>query len=122
MPWTDLCSLSELKEGDGKYIRIGDVHLAVFLHEGKPYAMENRCPHAGGSLSGGWIDHGHVLCPWHQWAFEIHSGELAGANGRVKVKTFELRVVAGPDGSSRVQVDVPDFPNGAGQNVISPVR
>ena len=56
MAWTTLCNLDELVEDRGLYVAIGGRELAVFLHEGRPYVMENTCPHAGGSLSGGHVE------------------------------------------------------------------
>ena len=92
MPWTSLCDLSELTEGKGKYIEIGGYQLAVYLHEGKVYAMDNRCPHAGANLAGGWILEGCVVCPEHGWPFRLENGQLRdGPN--VKVDTYPVRLV-----------------------------
>ena len=36
--------------------------------------MDNRCPHAGGNLSGGTVADGVVTCPWHDWDFDLKTG------------------------------------------------
>ena len=36
--------------------------------------IDNRCPHAGGNLSGGEVENGIVTCSWHHWAFELSTG------------------------------------------------
>lgn len=37
--------------------------------------LDNRCPHQGGPLGEGEIDHGYVLCPWHGYEYDPISGE-----------------------------------------------
>ena len=64
MPWTSLCSLDELQEGKAKYVEIDGHQLAVYLHQGKPYVIDNYCPHAGGNLAGGFVEDGCAVCPW----------------------------------------------------------
>ncbi|HEX2326657.1 MAG TPA: Rieske (2Fe-2S) protein, partial [Chloroflexota bacterium] len=39
--------------------------VAVFLHEGRAYALDNRCPHMGFPLSRGSCSEGIVICYWH---------------------------------------------------------
>ena len=81
MPWTSLCELDELEEGRGKYVEIGGFQLAVFLHAGNVYAMDNTCPHAGAPMAAGWVDRdaGCAVCPRHGWAFRLDTGELKEA-------------------------------------------
>ena len=37
--------------------------------------LDNRCPHQGGPLGEGEIDHGYVLCPWHGYEYDPITGE-----------------------------------------------
>jgi phenylpropionate dioxygenase-like ring-hydroxylating dioxygenase large terminal subunit len=32
----------------------------------------DRCPHRGAALSGGWLDGGCLVCPYHAWAYGPH--------------------------------------------------
>lgn len=107
MAWTTLCNRIELTEGEGKYVEIDGFHLAVFQHEDEVFVLDNTCPHAGGSLSGGWVEDGCAVCPWHNWAFDLRSGVLRGNAGGAQVQSYPTRVVEGPDGSSLVQADLP---------------
>ena|ERR1041384_7716569 len=108
MSWTSLCTLDELKEGEGKHVEIGGFQLAVFLEQGKVYAMDNECPHAAGSLSGGFIEDGHAVCPWHYWAFGLETGELRGSP-YCKIKTYPVRLVDREDGGKLVQAELPIY-------------
>lgn len=38
------------------------------------FALEDRCPHQGRSFEGGWCEEGHLVCPWHRFAFDPATG------------------------------------------------
>lgn len=105
MAWTSLCELQELEPGHGKYVEIDGFELAVFLLDDQIFVIDNTCPHAGGSLSGGYIDDGCVICPWHYWAFRLANGELKDAPG-VKISTYSTRIHE-YEGRRLVQADLP---------------
>jgi nitrite reductase (NADH) small subunit/3-phenylpropionate/trans-cinnamate dioxygenase ferredoxin subunit len=106
VPWVSLCQVDELAEGRGKYVEIGCFQLAVFLDQGKPYVIDNRCPHAGGSLSGGEVHDGHAVCPWHQWAFGLETGQLRGRPG-VRIRVHKARLHKRADKPDLVQAELP---------------
>lgn len=110
MPWTSLCDLQELTPDQGKYIEIDGFQLAVFLHAGKVYVMDNECPHAGGSMAGGWVEGECAVCPWHAWRFRLETGELhdEGAfGGGPRIRTYPVRMLDRPGGPTLVQADLP---------------
>jgi len=49
--------------------------LAIFRVDGALYGLEDRCPHAGRSLSDGALEGGVVTCPGHGSQFSVCSGE-----------------------------------------------
>lgn len=105
-----MCDLDELTPGQGKYVEIGGFQLAVFLHDGKVYVLDNLCPHAGGSMAGGWVEDGCAVCPWHAWAFKLESGELhdEGAfGGGVMLRTYPTRIHTREGLAGLVQADLP---------------
>ena len=108
MAWTTLCALDELTEGAGKYVEIEGHQLAVFLHEGQPHVMDNYCPHAGGSMAGGYVEDGCAVCPWHNWPFRLDNGNLKGSTA-VQIAVYPTRVMPQPNAApSTVQADLPD--------------
>ena len=108
MSWTSLCEIGELVEGKGKYVEIGGFQLAVFMSGGKVYAVDNRCPHAGGNLCGGDIEDGRVVCPWHQWAFDLETGKLRWSPG-VSIRAYRTRLLERPDEPTLVQAELPIY-------------
>jgi nitrite reductase/ring-hydroxylating ferredoxin subunit len=105
MAWISLCYVSELIEGRGKYVEIDGFQLAVFLHEGHVHVIDNTCPHAGGNLSGGHVEDGCAVCPLHQWAFRLESGELRDSPV-VMVRTYRTRLIQ-HEAKQLVQADLP---------------
>jgi nitrite reductase (NADH) small subunit len=109
MAWTTLCSMDELTEGLGKYVEIDGFRLAVFLENGVVFAMDNDCPHAGGSMSGGYLSDGCAICPWHGWAFKLETGALAGSFGSddsEMLKVYKVRRID-HEGKTLVQAELP---------------
>jgi len=100
--------MSELEEGKGKYVEIEGFQLAVFLHEGKPYVMDNYCPHAGGNIAGGFVEEGCAVCPWHYWMFRLENGQLRDTPG-VAVKTYAVRVTRHEEKGELVQANLPMY-------------
>jgi nitrite reductase (NADH) small subunit/3-phenylpropionate/trans-cinnamate dioxygenase ferredoxin subunit len=106
--WTSLCELGELSEGQGKYVEIDGFMLAVFLHGGQVFVMDNTCPHAGRSLSGGMIENGCVVCPWHGWTFHLNNGQLLDMPG-VAVRTYKVKLLSREGFAPMVQADLPIY-------------
>jgi len=50
----------------------GDV--VVFWHDGCPYALANICIHQERELVKGTLFQDRVVCPGHQWAFQLGTG------------------------------------------------
>ena len=106
MPWVSLCEFDQLTEGLGKYVVVGGYTLGVYLDEGKVYAIDDRCPHAGASLSAGHVQNGCAVCPRHDWAFRLDNGRLSDSD-YVRVGSYPTRVVNRPDLPLLVEADLP---------------
>ncbi|MBX6341518.1 MAG: Rieske 2Fe-2S domain-containing protein [Thermomicrobiaceae bacterium] len=70
-----LVRVGRLEEIDGPRVVSGGRHgIAVFVHEGKVYAVDNRCPHMGFPLHRGSVCDGILTCHWHHARFDLASG------------------------------------------------
>lgn len=65
---------SQLRPDQGLTVEVAGRNIALFLHEGRVYAIDDRCPHAGGPLGAGHVTEGVVMCPWHGWRFRVTDG------------------------------------------------
>src|SRR6266851_5605208 len=88
------CRVDELVPGEGKLVEL----------DGKYFAIDDVCPHMGGSLSEGAVQQGIVTCPWHGWRFRLADGAWADSP-RVKIGAYPVHEA---DGS--VQLEFPDLP------------
>jgi nitrite reductase/ring-hydroxylating ferredoxin subunit len=67
-------SLAELKEQGCKVLTGQHGPIAVFHHNDKVYAVDNRCPHMGFPLHRGSVHDGILTCHWHHARFDLASG------------------------------------------------
>jgi nitrite reductase/ring-hydroxylating ferredoxin subunit len=74
-----------------KQIKVDGKKLCLVKDQGKLYAIENSCPHAGGILSGGWCENGNIICPIHRWEYSLENGRGASGQGDY-VNTFPVEV------------------------------
>ncbi len=106
MAWTSLCDVTEVPKDGGKYVEIDGYRLAVFLQEGVPRVMDDACPHAGGPMSGGWVDDGCAICPFHGWAFQLETGELKG-HPLMSISVYKTRLYKREGHPDLIQADLP---------------
>ncbi|MGF1926232.1 MAG: Rieske (2Fe-2S) protein [Bacteroidia bacterium] len=55
-------------------ITVDGKKICLIKSQGKVFAIQNNCPHAGGVLSDGWCREGKVVCPIHRWEYDLHTG------------------------------------------------
>ena len=92
MPYTTVAKVDSFTEGEGQTFTVAGRLVAVFLHGGEFFAIDDMCPHQGASLGAGAIDDdGAVLCPWHAWGFRLTDGKWCD-NPTLGVDTFAVRV------------------------------
>jgi len=80
----------DLREGGKKLISINGTDIAVFLVEGKYYAIENSCTHAEASLVEGFLDGYEIECPLHGARFDIRTEEALAMPAFEAVKTYRI--------------------------------
>lgn len=88
--WYRVANVAILKLGEGKTIDIGGKAIALFNNEGKFQAIDNTCPHRGASLGEGTLKNNCVTCPWHQWTFNLETGENI-RNPKIKLCVYSVR-------------------------------
>ncbi len=69
------CSLAELRESGRKVVAVDGRSVGLFLSGERVYALENKCPHAGGPLAEGKLEGLVVECPDHGWKYNVSNGE-----------------------------------------------
>ena len=87
-------SLDQLKERGCMVVTGGGHAIAVFLHDGEVYAVDNRCPHMGFPLDRGSVKDGILTCHWHHARFDLSSGGTFNPFAD-DVRSFPVDVVEG---------------------------
>jgi nitrite reductase/ring-hydroxylating ferredoxin subunit len=67
-------SLNDLKTEKMLVVLGADRPVLLCWSEGRPFALDNRCPHMGFPLSKGSLESGVLTCHWHHAQFDLHSG------------------------------------------------
>ena len=66
--------VAELRRRGVMVVRGADRPIAVFAHDGRIAAVDNRCPHLGFPLHRGSVRDGILTCHWHHARFDLCSG------------------------------------------------
>ena len=128
MPKHVVAAVGDLPPGTRKLAEVNGRAIVVFNISGEFFALNNRCPHRGGSLFHGrqtgvveFAEPGRycysrpseiIRCPWHGWEFDIRSGQSWCDPTRIRVRNYPVsvqpgtRVVAGPYVAETVPVTV----------------
>ena len=86
-----VASLPELAPGSAKAVEVKGKAIALFNVEGTIYATDNTCLHQGGPLGEGELMGEVVICPWHQWEYNVRTGENV-EDSSLKVATYPVQV------------------------------
>lgn len=81
----------DLQPGEGRVVEVNGMEVALFNLDGTFYAIDNTCVHQGGPLGEGMLEGETVICPWHNWRYNIKTG-VSPVNPSVKVKTYSVKV------------------------------
>jgi nitrite reductase (NADH) small subunit len=100
--WVRACSAADAPQpGAVCEADAGGVAVCLANIDGNLHALDNWCPHRRGPLGEGWVEGNAVVCPWHSWAFNVHTG-LADPPERARVALLPLRL----DSDGSVLVDI----------------
>ncbi len=91
MPFIPVAKIDEIPQGSGLLVETNGRDIALFRLEGAVYATSDVCPHQGASLSTGTMNGEKIVCPWHQWCFNVKDGS-SPLNPRLKIKTYEVKL------------------------------
>jgi len=111
MPRHVVAKATELPPGSRKLVRVAGRDIVIFNIKGELFALSDRCPHKGGSLSRGKLTGlvesrapgtyhysrvGEVLrCPWHGWEFDVRTGRSWCDPARLRLMNYTVSVEPG---------------------------
>lgn len=114
--------VAEIAPGERRMVELDGKKIVLFNLGGEFFAISDRCPHQGGSLSQGtamavidstcpgeysYARSGEIVrCPWHAWEFDIRTGKSRFDPRRMKVRAFPACVEKG----EALQLQAETFP------------
>lgn len=72
--WVEAGTVEEIQRARKKVVDAAGTQVVVLWHEGQVYALDNVCIHKARELHKGVILNGRLVCPGHQWAYELGTG------------------------------------------------
>lgn len=92
MAFERAASVADLVEGKGKQVTLQGRKIALFLCDGRVYAIDDTCPHRGAPLSDGECRMGQVMCPWHAARFDLATGKALCPPAKSDVRSYPVQV------------------------------
>jgi NAD(P)H-dependent nitrite reductase small subunit len=89
--YTKVMKCADLEIGKSAIIEVGDKEIALFNYKGNFYAIDNTCPHRGSPLGEGRVEEGILICPNHEWRFELKSG-WCPQNPELSTEVYPIKV------------------------------
>jgi len=92
MKWHKILSAGAITSPDFiKLIKLGRRKICVVKSGDQFFAVQNRCPHAGGDLSQGWCKNGKLICAIHRYEYNLQTGRGAAGQGDY-IDTYPLEI------------------------------
>jgi len=106
-----VAKVTDIPEGGRLLVEVGGREIGIYRLNGRFHALLNRCPHLGGPLCKGGVvseiyapvpgDVRHdasrlfVTCPWHNWEFDVETGQSYWSASGPKARLFPVGVETG---------------------------
>jgi ferredoxin-nitrite reductase len=100
--WIAVAKTSEILPETARVVRAGALDLALVSTRGDLLALDNTCPHTGGSLGEGLVQDNRLTCPLHAWQFDCKTGACL-TEKRPPLRRYETKVEGG-----QIWVQIPD--------------
>jgi nitrite reductase/ring-hydroxylating ferredoxin subunit len=85
-----VCDVDDIPDIRPFHAEIGGRGLLICRSGGDIYAVDERCPHEDQSMRYGIVRRGRIVCPHHQYSFELDTGECR--KRCPPVHTFEVEI------------------------------
>ena len=67
--------IDDLDQQSMKMVSVGKHKVALIRTSSGVHALDNACPHQGYGLVTGALDDGTITCQWHNWKFDVATGQ-----------------------------------------------
>ena len=102
--WVEVLKTDQLDESKGTTVFVNERDIALYRYQGDFYALDNQCVHRNGQLGDGHMEGANVICPLHQWDYDVRTG-ISRYEAKEKVAVYPVRV-----SDDRVEIDADAVP------------
>ena len=102
---------ADIPEGGRLIVEAGGREIGIYRLNGRFHALLNRCPHLGGPLCKGGVvseiyapapgdvrgdgSKLYVTCPWHNWEFDVTTGQSYWSAKGPRARLYDVTVEHG---------------------------
>ena len=90
--WSPVMAESDLAEAELRRVQVHGVDILLVKHDGRIFALGERCAHLGGPLAEGKLEGTTVVCPWHGSRFSLEDGRVIDGPAVYAQPCYEARV------------------------------
>ena len=91
--WVRAAAAADIPPGSAKAVLVEGRWYALYHDRERGFlAIDDTCPHQGASLGEGTYFEGRVICPMHNWVFDVRTGACVHVPG-VGVACYATRPV-----------------------------
>jgi nitrite reductase (NADH) small subunit len=88
-------TVDDIPVGEGRTFAVNGRQVAVYrLRDGSLRAIDAVCPHRGGPLADGLTDDAVVVCPLHNYAYDMCTGAEVSGSG-LAVRAYPVQASGG---------------------------
>lgn len=85
-----LGSIDQIPPGEGRNFEVAGRPVAVFrTRDDNVFATQAYCPHKAGPLADGMVGSRVVVCPLHDWRFDLATGQPT--SGQCGIEVYPVR-------------------------------
>ena len=85
---------NKLQEDTMKLVVVEGIPVLLIKQFGQVFAIDNRCPHMGCAFSDGTLEGLVIVCPCHEWRFNLRTGEYE-EEPSMKLTKYEWKIKDG---------------------------
>jgi ferredoxin-nitrite reductase len=100
--WVAAGKAADLGPEEARLVRAEGRDLALVRTADGLFAMDNTCPHSGGSLAEGLVQGQTITCPLHGWQFQCKTGRVL-TEKRPNQRVYKVKLDGG-----QIWVELPD--------------
>jgi nitrite reductase/ring-hydroxylating ferredoxin subunit len=91
MNWYKVLDNNNLKYPFIKKVKAGGKWICLVGVDNEVCALSAKCPHAGADISQGWCKDGKLICPFHRYSYDIHTGRGSEGQGDY-IQTYPVEI------------------------------